>query len=154
MRTLFYAILDEVFLDDWYDVSLYYFVENQNIDYELVRRIIDKTRMIISKNDARPEGANSCMSNFVFFYEYDEIMKPVIFDLFNKMKPTEKYFRESGDVSSITYGLFTVRSETDEFYLLDIYGTELDEKLRVFKHDKSISLEEFLEEFRRTSIYE
>ncbi len=147
--------LDEVFLKHGYDISLYYLLkENEEISYDLLKRIVSKITDLTQVKDQNPYGRQDRTRSFVFFYNYNDDMRHIIIDSFRKNILSEKYFREDSSLSSMTYGLFKIRAELDSFSLLDIYGHELDNKLRIFEFDETLNLEDFINEYSTTSIYE
>ncbi len=146
--------LDEVFLDSGYETSLYYIDNTGEYDYSLIHRIVKRIAGLIQVYGTNSNDLYDRTRFFVFFYDFNNAYLPMLKDRFYKEAVTYKYFRESSSVSSMAFNRYKTREDTDAFAILDVYGHEHEEKLKVLRFDESLSLEDFIEEHSRTSIYE
>ncbi len=146
--------LDEVFLDSGYETALYYIDNTGEYDYSLVHRIVKRIAGLIQVYGTNSNDLYDRTRFFVFFYDFDNAYLPILIDSFYKEAVTYKYFRESSSVSSMAFNRYKTREDTDAFAILDVYGHEQEEKLKILRFDESLSLEDFIEEYSGTSIYE
>ncbi|WP_430885364.1 hypothetical protein [Fusibacter sp. JL216-2] len=146
--------LDEVYLDNSFHISLYFLESKENIDFLKIKNIVSQIDSLVSVMSHSHVGWLKRISIFVFFVEIDENHREIVVKEFKENTITEKEFRGYSSLENIQYDLWKTDADTDAFKLIDIIGKSHTGVLKILQYDESLTIEEFVEEYKVETKYD
>jgi len=138
---------DKSFIDAYVysaEISLYYLHEyNERMDYEKILEVVKAVRAEYQ--------SSSKYSLSIFFYEVKELDRRILVDLFNKNLITENTFEKKRNPNGVAEGRYKVRTETEGFNYLDVYGKKMDYMLEIYSMEayEEMGARAFVEKYKK-----